>query len=145
MSEALARHYVGEAEDRLDSARRALGRGRHSTSVFYAQECVEFAVKAAMEALSIKYPPIHDVSGLVLRLEKDERLPDWFRKQAPRMAGVVSGLADQRIPARYGDQIRKRPPSELFDKGEAKKAIADAGEVYGLSRRFVDWWFKARK
>ena len=135
------KYYLEEAEDRLSSGRRALGQGRYSTSIFYSQECVEFAVKAVMETLSIKYPPIHDVSALVLKLEKDPRLPEWFRKRARHVAEVVSGLAGKRIIARYGDQIRKIPPSKLFDKRDAEKAIADAEEIRRLSERFVKWWF----
>ena len=141
MSKELARYYLEEAEDRLVSARRAFKAGRYGTSIFYAQECVEFSVKGAMETLSIKYPPIHDVSDLVLKLEKDERLPAWFRGNAPRVAEMVSRLADRRIVARYGDQLRKIPPSMLFDRREAERAIADAEQVHELSCRFVEWWF----
>jgi HEPN domain-containing protein len=56
----------------------------------------------------------------------------------------VSGLAGKRIIARYGDQIGKIPPSKLFDKRDAERALADAEEVYKLSNRFVKWWFKGR-
>jgi HEPN domain-containing protein len=97
-----------------------------------------------METLSIKYPPIHDVSDLVLKLEKDTRLPEWFRGKVKHVAEVVSGLAGRRIIARYGDQIRKIPPSKLFDKRDAEKAIADAGEIHELSSKFVKWWFKGK-
>jgi HEPN domain-containing protein len=144
LSEEFVKHFLGEAEDRLNSGRRALEGGRYSTSIFYSQECVEFAVKAVMETLSIKYPPIHDVSGLVLKLEKDARLPKWFRGEAKRVAEVVAGLAGKRIIARYGDQIKKIPPSKLFDKRDAEKAIADAAEIHGLSGKFVKWWFKGK-
>ena len=144
MSREFAEHYLEEAKDRLTSGRRALEEGRHGTSIFYSQECVEFAVKAVMETLSIKYPPVHDVSDLVLKLEKDTRLPPWFKKRARQVAKVVAELASKRIISRYGDQIRKIPPSKLFDRGDAERAVADAEEVYELSRKFVKWWFKER-
>ncbi len=127
--------------DRLTSGKRTLEQGRYGTSIFYSQECVEFAVKAVMETLSIKYPPIHNVSDLVLRLEKDRRMPGWFRRRARYVAGVVADLASKRILSRYGDQIRKIPPSKLFGRGDAERALQDAEEVYGLSRRFLEWWF----
>ena len=142
MSKELARYYIEEAKDRLSSARRAFKACRYGTSIFYAQECAEFAVKGAMETLSIKYPPIHDVGDLVLKLGKDERLPDWFRRQAPRAAEIVSRLADRRIIARYGDQLRKIPPSRLFDRNDAERAIADAEGVYKLSCKFLKWWLR---
>jgi HEPN domain-containing protein len=145
LSEEFVRHYLEESIDRLNSGRRALDQGRYSTSIFYSQECVEFAVKAVMETLSIKYPPIHDVSDLVLKLEKDTRMPGWFRRRARHVAEVVSGLAGRRILSRYGDQIRKIPPSKLFDKRDAEKAIADAEGIYGLSCKFVEWWFKEKE
>lgn len=142
MSEEMARYYVEEAQERLESARRALRKGRYGTVIFYSQECAEYAVKAVMESLSIKYPPIHDVGSLVLRLKRDERVPYWFQASSTQASEIISRLADLRIPARYGDQYKKIPPSELFKKEDAEKALADAKFVYDLSKRYIDWWFK---
>ncbi len=145
MSEELARYFVEEAGERLGSAEGALRRGRHGTVIFYSQECVEYSVKAIMESLSIKYPPIHDVGGLVLRLKKDKRLPQWLRDSSTRVSEIVSRLADLRIPARYGDQTRKLPPSKLFTRKDAEEALADARFVHGLSERFIEWWFRGEQ
>lgn len=142
MSEEMARYYVGEAQERLGSARRALGKGRYGTVISYSQECAEYSVKAIMESLSIKYPPIHDVGGLVLRLKRDKRMPHWFRANSSQVSEIISRLADLRIPARYGNQIKKIPPSKLFSKEDAERALADAKFVHNLSKKFVEWWFR---
>ena len=145
MAEELARYYITEAEERLDSGRRAVSNRRHATAVFYAQECVEYAAKAVLQSLGIEYPPIHDISGILFRLRKDQRLPMWFRVEVPRLSRVVSRLAVLRIPARYGDQRAGVPPSKLLGARDARRAIADAEHLLKLARRFVEWWFAGRE
>jgi len=139
--EELARYYLEEAGERLGSGRKALSNRRYATAIFYAQECVEYAVKAALLSLGVEYPPIHDVSGGLLELRRDERLPRWFKAEVPMVARIVSRLAGLRAPARYGDRRAGIPPSRLFGAGPARRAIADAEHVLELSRRFVEWWF----
>lgn len=126
----------------MGSAQRTLTNDRFATAVFYSQECVEYAVKSVLESLGIKYPPIHDISGLLRELRDDQRLPRWFKAEIPELATTVSWLARLRIPARYGDQRAKIPPSRLFRRGEAEKAIDRARYVLKLSQRFVRWWFR---
>lgn len=141
MSKRMAESYLDEAGERLESARRASGEGRYWTTVFYAQECVEYASKAVLGSLSVRYPPIHDVGSLIRGLKDDERLPRWFRGGCATASKIVTGLARLRVLARYGDQGGNIPPSELFDEREASGAVKDAEQVYELSRRFVEWWF----
>lgn len=143
-AEEFVRYYLEEAAERLDSGRRSLKGGRYATAVFYAQECVEYAIKSVLESLSVQYPAIHDVSEIVGELRDDERLPRWFRAEIPGVSDVISGLAERRIPARYGDQLKKIPPSKLFRARDARKAIADAQHVLKVSHRFVEWWFGER-
>lgn len=143
MAEELARYYLEEAGERLDSGKKAMSNQRHATAVFYAQECVEYATKAALHSLGVEYPPIHDISGHLLGLHADPRLPRWFRAEVPRLSRIVSRLAGLRIPARYGDQRAGIPPPKLINVGAARHAISDAEHVLKLAHRFVNWWFRS--
>lgn len=82
---------------------------------------------------------------MIRGLKDDERLPRWFRNECNRASEVVTTLARLRPPARYGDQAKKIPPSELFSRSDARKAVEDAKSVYELSERFVRWWFERVK
>jgi HEPN domain-containing protein len=131
-----------EAKERLGSAGRALGEKRYWTAVFYAQKCSEYAAKALLESLSVRYPPIHDVGDLIRGLKDDERLPRWFRDECTRASEVITNLARLRPPARYGDQAKKIPPFELFSRSDAQEAMNGVKSVYELSERFMQWWFR---
>jgi len=72
----IARSYLRQAEARLEDARDALSEGNYPYAVRLSQECVELSLKAALKAVGIDYPKVHDVSDVLEVVS--ERFPEWF-------------------------------------------------------------------
>ena len=73
----IARSYLRQAEARLEDAKDALSEGNYPYAVRLSQECVELSLKAALRAVGIDYPKVHDVSDVLA--DVSERFPEWFR------------------------------------------------------------------
>ena len=131
----LAADYLKRARARILDAETALSRGDYPEVVRYSQECVELSLKAALRFVGIEYPKVHDVSDVLV--ENADRFPEWFRRLAGRLAFVSSYLALARGPSMYGDEARGVPPSELFGRDDAERALRDARFVFETCSRLI--------
>jgi len=61
----IAKSYLRQTEARLEDARDALSKGNYPYAVRLSQECVELSLKAALKAVGIDYPKVHDVSDVL--------------------------------------------------------------------------------
>lgn len=127
--------YIEEARGRLDLVRLALRKGLWATTVREAQECVELLLKGALRLVAVEPTRTHDVAEL-LRLEAD-RFPLWFRNAVDRLATISTEMAGDRGGAFYGDERREMGPQELFDEGDAERAVRDVGFVAHLCERLL--------
>jgi HEPN domain-containing protein len=134
-SRRMGRLYVEEARGRLALVRVALERGLWAATVREAQECVELFLKGALRLVAVEPARTHDVAT-VLRREAD-RFPEWFRSSIDRLATISTDLAGDRGPAFYGDEDEELGPQELFDEGDARRAVQDADTVAHLCERLL--------
>lgn len=133
INDAMARGYFRQADGRRRLISEAFNMGHFDTTVREAQECVELLLKAALRLVGIEPAHTHDV-GDMLRAERT-RFPQWFTAEIDRLALISSELAGSRGPAFYGDESHLIPPSDIFDRAQAERALEQAEFVYQLCRR----------
>lgn len=134
-SGGLAATYLKQAELTLDEARHDLLAGGHGLAVRRSQEAVELSLKALLRSIGIEVPKFHDVSEVLARHAAS--LSGLSKEDLERLVGVSERLAEDRIPAFYGDEKRGLGPDELFDEGAARAAMDDAEWVLASCRRLV--------
>jgi len=130
----VARAMLQQAEDRLETASRALGKGNYAYTIRAAQECVELSLKAVLRLVGVEYPKRHDVSKVLLAFR--ERFPAWFKVET--YAEASRALAEKRELAMYGDELRMVTASALFTKEDAEQALADAEAIHRDSVRLLE-------
>lgn len=134
----MALDYINRAHKTLREAREAFNTEDHPLTLRRAQETVELSLKAALRFLAIEYPREHDVRDVLLEVAKSRELPGWFMDDVEFMAAVSSDLASKRGLAFYGDEQTLRPPSSLFTRTDAQKALKDAERVHENCKRLLE-------
>jgi len=130
---SFARSLLREAENRVETAQRALKEKKYAYCLRQSQETVELSLKAALRLKGIEYPKFHDVSEVLLR--SAERFPAWFREHTSVFAEVSRKLAEKREASMYGFEEMGRPPDKLIDKQAAEAAFDNAREVFNACRK----------
>lgn len=102
--------------------------------VYSSQMCVEMSVKSVLLSVGIDYPKGHDVSDVFLQLVDQEKVPAWFRKEAPKIADIVAKLAEQRGLAGYG--FEQGVTAEYF-RGYAPEALRSAKKVHSDCKKLL--------
>ncbi len=134
----MAREYLARAGRTLEEARNATRNGDFPLTIRRAQEAAELSLKAALRFLAIEYPKEHDVRDVLSALVKSRPLPEWFAAEIEFMANTSSDLARKRGPAFYGDEQAATPPSQLFSREDAAKALNDVERIFQNCRRLVE-------
>lgn len=137
-SSEMAREYIARASRTLEEARNAIRAGDHPLTIRRAQEAAELSLKAALRFVAIEYPREHDVRDVLLGLVASRRLPEWFEAELEFMAHASSDLARKRGPSFYGDEQTMKPPSDLFTRDDATKALEDAEKIYQNCKKLIE-------
>lgn len=132
----VAKAYLRQAEARLKDARDALFEGNYPYAVRLSQECVELSLKAALKAVGIEYPKIHDVSNILVDVKR--RFPEWFKAELGFLQESSRILAKKREISLYGGEEAFLSPEEVISRGDAEDATHRAGKTYELCKRLVD-------
>lgn len=98
----MAESYLTQAGEILLEAEGMYQRGVWNLVVRRSQEVVELALKAALRAVGIEVPRIHDV-GLVLK-DHQEKFPATFRSEINYLASISRRLRRERESSFYGDE-----------------------------------------
>ena len=77
---SLGQSYLAKARSRLKILAMLLADRAYSDVVREAQEAVELALKAALRAVGVEPPKVHDVGPLIV--EYRDRLPGGVKKEA---------------------------------------------------------------
>lgn len=118
----MAENYLGDARIYLSQAKETFKEKNYHICIRRCQECVELSLKALLRLFAIEYPKEHDVSDVLMR----ER--NIFPKEMDIdiLARISKDLTRKRGPAIYGYERELKPPSIVFSKEDAKKALGDA-------------------
>lgn len=135
-SSGMGRRYIEEARGRQELVRLAKDRQLWATVVREAQECVELFLKGALRLVAVEPARTHDVAE-ILRHEAG-RFPAWFRSEVEHLASISTEMAGERGIAFYGDERQHLGPQELFDEGDAGRALSSLEYVAGLAIRLLD-------
>lgn len=131
----MAESYLAQAEEILQEVERAYRRGVWNLVVRRSQEVVELALKAALRAVGVEVPHIHDV-GIILK-DHREKFPELFRQEIDRIASISRRLRREREVSFYGDEQIGAPPQQLYVEADARMALEDAHYVLEHCRKLV--------
>lgn len=129
---SFARALLREAENRVETARRAFRRRKYAYCLRQSQEAVELSLKAALRVKGVEYPKFHDVSEVLMK--SAELFPPRFSQRIPSFAQVSRSLAEKREASMYGFEEIGQPPSQVVGKESARGALRDAEEVFNACR-----------
>ncbi len=133
--EEFARKYYLEAKKDLMRSRRALGEGDYPEAVFHAQQCVEKAVKALIEAKK-EYVYNHGprLSSIFIRVYSDE----WC-SELDKVVDIVEWFTEYYTRSRYPFILRSKvySPDEFIDRELAQEALDKACEVLGIVEKIL--------
>lgn len=135
-SARMGRRYIEEAVSRVELVRLAHARELSATVVREAQECVELFLKGALRLVAVEPTHTHDVAAL-LRAQ-GSRFPDWFQAEVEHLATISTEMAGDRGIAFYGDERQGIGPQDLFDTGDADRALRNLEHVAELCQRLLD-------
>jgi len=131
----VARSYLRQAVARLEDAKEARPKANYPYAVRLSQECVELSLKAALKAVGIEYPKVHDVSDVLADVKG--RFPEWFRAEIDHMSESSRILFKKREPSLYGGEEAFLSPDEVISKSDAEDAIARAERAYRLCDKLL--------
>ena len=134
-TDSMGRRYIEEAQGRVELVRLAAERRLWATVVREAQEAVELFLKGSLRLVSIEPARTHDVAELLRRAAP--RFPGWFQSQIDHLALISTELAGDRGPAYYGDERQGIGPQDLFDEGDAGRALEQLEYVAGQCIRLL--------
>lgn len=126
----MAREYIARAKRTLQEANSAFRQEDYALTIRRAQETAELSLKAVLRFLAVEYPKEHDVRDVLFAVSASRTLPKWFSSEVEIMADASSDLARKRGPALYGDEQAMKPPSQLFTRKDAAKALEDAERIH---------------
>ena len=131
----MAKSYLEEAEKRVRVAEMMLGEGSYAYAIRQCQEAVELSLKASLRLVGVEPPKWRDVGPVLVELS--DRFPDWFRDKIPELAAISRWLRREREPSMYGDEETGLPPSRLYTRPYAEKAVEAAKLVVSYGRRLL--------
>jgi HEPN domain-containing protein len=132
----IARSYIKQAGARLDDAQDAYKEENYPYAVRLSQECVELSLKAALKAVGIEYPKVHDVSDVLLNVK--QRFPSWFQAELDYLAESSKTLVKKRELSFYGGEDAFLSPDEVICEADAKDAVERAEKAYYLCRKLIE-------
>lgn len=128
---SLAASYLLKARKRLKALEVLFAEDASSDVVREAQELVELALKAALRAVGLDPPKIHDVGRLID--EHRGRFPEEVAAATPRLVEISAWLRKEREFAFYGDI--DFIPTEQYTRAQAARALEDARFVVDIVGR----------
>lgn len=117
-----AMDLLKDAEDFLGAATDLFKTGRWAKVCFNCQQCIELALKAALNALGLDRRG-HDLSELLGGLVEYRREFDRFRDE-------VRVLDQYYIPTRYANAFYSGSAAEHYTKKQAEEALKYAEEIF---------------
>ncbi len=130
-----ARKFLGEAVKDLERARRALSERDYPEVVFHAQQCVEKAVKAMIEAEK-EFVSNHGprLATLFIRIFESKWRPEF-----EEIVDTITWFTEYYTRSRYPFLLRGRviSPDEFIDEGTAREALEKALRVLDIARKYL--------
>lgn len=120
---------IRDAEDFIGAAKDLFKTGRWAKVCFNCQQCIELALKAALNSLGLERKG-HDLSDLL-----EELL--IYRQDLGAFKGVVKILDQYYIPTRYANAFYSGSAMEHYTKQQAEEALRSTEELFGELKRIV--------
>lgn len=128
MSTDVSQDFLDRAYASLREAEDCSKRFDWPLCALRSAECVEFSLKAILRAVVGDYKREHDVSGDLINAY--DKFPEWFRAKVPRISLISRLFTHLSLPAKYGDELLKVSPKDIFERPESQAYLAVAKQVY---------------
>ncbi|MEM4616763.1 MAG: HEPN domain-containing protein [Archaeoglobaceae archaeon] len=125
-----AKRWFSEALWDLETAKILREKGRYNSSVFYAHQSAEKAVKALLYSLN-EVPWGHSVRELL------ERFFERIGEKEEKMLSFARELDRHYITSRYPDSLPSGTPHEAYDEETARRTVEIAESVVEYARKFI--------
>jgi len=133
--EEFARRFFREAVKDLERARRAFREGDYPEAVFHAQQCVEKAVKAMIEAKR-EYVYNHGprLASIFVRVFENE-----WSSEYEEILDTLGWFTEYYTRSRYPFLLRGRvvSPDEYIDEDTAREGIERALKVLRIVEKYL--------
>ncbi len=83
----------------------------------------------------MELPKWRDVGPVLIEMQ--DRFPGWFRELIPELAAASRWLRREREPSMYGDEETDIPPTRLYTRPYAAKAVEACKVVYEAVSRLL--------
>jgi len=120
---------IRDAEDFIGAAKDLFKTGRWAKVCFNCQQCIELALKAALNSLGLERKG-HDLSDLL-----EELL--IYRRDLGAFKEVVKILDQYYIPTRYANAFYSGSAMEHYTRQQAEEALRSTEELFGELKRIV--------
>ncbi|WP_440059489.1 HEPN domain-containing protein [Thermogladius sp. 4427co] len=133
--ERFARKYFEEAVKDLGRAERAFNIGDYPQAVFYAQQCVEKAVKAMLESRKrVVYNHGPELIGIFVEVFEGEWVSDYNT-----IVEALEFLTEYYTRSRYPFVFKGNVlgPEDVIDMGVAAKGIELARKALGVVKDYL--------
>jgi len=120
---------IRDAEDFIGAAKDLFKTGRWAKVCFNCQQCIELALKAALNSLGLERKG-HDLSDLLKELL-------IYRQDLGAFKGVVKILDQYYIPTRYANAFYSGSAMEHYTEQQAEEALRSTEEFFGELKRIV--------
>jgi len=128
MSMDVSRDFLDRASTSLREAEDSSKKFDWSLCTLRSAECVEFSLKAILGTVVGDYKRSHDVSGDLINAY--DKFPEWFKAKVPRISLISRLFTLLSLPAKYGDELLKVSPKNIFERPEAQAYLDVAKQVY---------------
>lgn len=124
-----AADLLKDAEDFLGAATDLFKTGRWAKVCFNCQQCVELALKAALNALGLERRG-HDLCELFGELVK-------YRKEVEKFRDLMKMLDQYYIPTRYANAFYSGSAMEHYTKKQAQEALEYTEKIFSELKNIV--------
>jgi len=120
---------IGDAEDFIGAADDLFKTGRWAKVCFNCQQCIELALRAALNSLGLERKG-HDLSDLLKELL-------IYRQDLGAFKEVVKILDQYYIPTRYANAFYSGSAMEHYTKQQAEEALRSTEELFRELKKIV--------
>jgi HEPN domain-containing protein len=133
----MAKGLLRQALSSLESARKASQDQHWAFAVRSCQDVSELSLKALLLSTDHEPPKTHNLAEALKGHRGDLSQVGLRSDQVDEMARAASELAEDRGRSLYGDEKRQIPPTALYDRADAKRALDAAEGIHRCCREVV--------
>jgi len=140
-SEEMAKGLLRQALSSLETARKASLDSHWAFAVRTSQDASELSLKALLLTTGHEPPKVHDLAEVLKERRGELSHLGLAREEVEAMARAAADLAEDRDRSLYGDEKRQIPPTDLYGREDAARALRAAEDIHDRCKKTVEKTF----